>query len=132
MPENMPQDRETGAAGSNYGHECGKEMIAALGGKKLNSRSNVFLLDGKRYAIHCARRRTTSVGVTYLVLKNLDAVLGAFQQDDGSYRLLELTAKQYRENMSPTGSKGPSAGRVGKVRRAVFENIGTLFKVVRL
>jgi hypothetical protein len=40
------QNQQTGAAGSNYGHEYGKTMIAALGGKKLNSRSNVFLLDG--------------------------------------------------------------------------------------
>ncbi len=128
----MPQNQQTGAAGSGYGHECGKKIIAALGGKKLNSRSNVFLLDGKRYTVHCARKRTTSVGVTYLVLKNLDAVLGAFQQEDGSYRLLKLSAKQYRDNMYPTRSKGPSAGRVGMVRRAVFEDIGTLFKLVRL
>lgn len=128
----MPQNQQTGAAGSNYGHECGKKMIAALGGNKLNSRSNVFVLDGKRYAVHCAQKRTTSVGVTYLVLKNLDAVLGAFQQDDGSYRVLLLSAKQYEANMYPTRSRGPSAGRVGMVKRTVFEDIGTLFKVVRL
>ncbi len=127
----MPQNQETGAAGSHYGHECGRKIIAALGGKKLNSRSNAFLLDGKQYSVHCARRHTTSVGVTYLVLEHLDAVLGAFQQEDGSYRVLLLSAKQYRDNMYPTRSRGASAGRVGMVRRAVFEDVGTLFRVVR-
>jgi hypothetical protein len=92
----MPQNQQTGAAGSDYGHECGKEMIAALGGKKLNNRSNAFLLDGKQYTVHFARERTISVGFTYLVLKNLDAVLGAFSK---------MTAHAAFSNCPPSNSE---------------------------
>jgi hypothetical protein len=128
----MPQNRETGAEASQYGREFGGKVIAALGGTRTKAGSNEFLLDGERLTIHCARRRTTKVGVTYRVLETCDAVLGAFEQDDGTYHVLRLSAEQYRNHMEPTRSRGPSAGRVGLVTRAVFLQLGSLVKVLRL
>ncbi len=128
----MPQDRESGAKANKFGREYGGKIIDALGAKKVKAGSNECVLNGKLVSLHCAHRNTDSVGVTRLCLKRLDAVLGAFEQEDGSFRVLQLPASQYTKNSKPTLSRGPSAGRVVLVKRAVFEKEGTLVKVVRL
>jgi hypothetical protein len=68
------------------------------------------------------------------MVKTLDAVLGAFEHPDGSYRVWRLSAQRCGDLMEaePTRSRGPSAGKVGMVRRAVFEQEGTLVAVVRI
>jgi hypothetical protein len=48
----------------------------------------------------------------------------------GSYRVWRLTAEQYKALMKETRSKGPSQGRVGIVKRAEFERLGTRFAKV--
>lgn len=82
--------------------------------------------------IKCAAARTNSIGVTYKMLDRLDAIIAAFQQDDGSFELWELTPTQYKAAMRPTASTGPSAGLVGIVRRAEFEQQGQSPGRVRL
>ncbi len=128
----MPQNRETGAEGNRFGREYGERITAALGGKLLRSGSNECILDGRRVSLHCAGVRTTSVGVLYDMLERIDAVIAAFQQDDGSFRVFQLALQQYKENMRPTGSGGASARKVGLVTRAVFEREGRLVGVVRV
>jgi hypothetical protein len=44
------------------------------------------------------------------MLERLEAILGAFELEDGSYDLFLLDADRYRANMQPTRSKGASAG----------------------
>jgi len=82
------------------------------------------VLNGQRVVIKCAAPATTSVGVTYQMLDRLDSVIGAFQRDDNDFDLWSLTPEQYKRSMRETASKGPSAGRVGIVRKADFENMG--------
>jgi hypothetical protein len=92
--------------------------------------TNEATLDGKRIVIKCARPRTQSVGVSYQMLRTLEAVLGAFQRDDGAFDVFSLCARIYRQHMTDTRSKGPAAGRVGIVTKNVFtaegESIGTV------
>lgn len=126
----MPQDRESGAEANRFGREDGGKIMAALGAKRVKAGSNECILDGRRISLHCARRKTSSVGVTKLCLKRLDAVLGAFEQEGGSFRVLELSADLYASHSEPTRSSGPSAGRVVLVSKPVFEKHGKLFKVV--
>jgi hypothetical protein len=128
----MTQDRESGAEANRFGREYGGKIIAKLGAKKFKSGSNECELDGKRVSVHCARKRTKSVGVTLLCLKQLDAVLGAFEQEDGSFRVLRLSALLFTNHSRPTRSKGPSAGRVVLVTRAVFEKYGELVQIIPL
>lgn len=123
----MPQDRESGARASQYGRECGKKIIAAIGAKSVKLGSNECDLNGELLSVHCARKATDSVGVTYKALDRISAVLGAFEQDDDSYLVWRLTAEQYKRVMKETRSKGPSQGRVGIVKRAEFERLGTRF-----
>jgi hypothetical protein len=68
------------------------------------------------------------------MVNTLDAVLGAFEDANGSYRVLRLPARRCADltDADPTASHGPSARKVGMVRRAVFEQEGTLVAVVRI
>jgi hypothetical protein len=126
----MPQDRESGARASKYGRECGKKIMDAIGAKSVKRGSNECDLKGELLSVHCARKATDSVGVTYKALDRISAVLGAFEQDDGSYIVWRLTADQYRAAMKETRSKGPAQGRVGIVKRVEFEHSGTRFAKV--
>ena len=126
----MPQDRESGARASRYGLECGKRIIEAIGAKSIKPGSNECSLHGELLSVHCAHRDNGSIGVTYEALERIAAVLGAFEQEDGSYVVLRISKEQYKELMTPTRSRGPSANKVGIVRRTDFERYGSRFATV--
>jgi len=130
----MSQDRQSGAEASRYGHDCGERIATALGTRLLSAASNECLLNGERVVIKCARTATTKVGISYQMIQTLAAVLGAFEDVDGTYRVLRLPAQRCANLMdaAPTASRGPSAGKVGMVNRAAFEHEGTLVAVVRI
>lgn len=88
--------------------------------------SNECSLQGELLSVHCARKDTDSVGVTFKALDRIAAVLGAFEQDDGSYIVRRMPADRYRSLMKDTRSRGASHGRVGIVKRADFERHGTV------
>ncbi len=95
------------------------------------SASNEASLDGTRVVIKCAAPATDSVGVTFKMLETLDAVIGAFQLDDGSFELWSLPGDVFRAEMRDTRSRGAAKGKVGLVRRAVFSSRGTSVGRVR-
>jgi hypothetical protein len=98
----------------------------------LGKKSNEADWNGQRVVIHCAHHETTSVGVLYHMTTRLDAVLGAFQNESGSYQVMRLPIERCIPMMKakPTQSRGPSAGRVGKIPRQLFETEGELVKTV--
>src|ERR1700722_11287629 len=102
----MPQDRESGARASRYGRECGKQIIEAIGARSVKRGSNECNLGGELLSVHCARRDTDSVGVTFKALDRIAAVLGAFEQEDGSYIVRRMPADRYRSLMKDTRSRG--------------------------
>src|SRR2546426_9369824 len=108
----MPQDRFSGAEANRYGRQRAEQIAAALGAEPMNNASNEYLLDEERVVIKCARTRTTQVGVTYQMLNRLAAVLGAFEQLDGSYRVLRLPARRYATLMKPTRSRDRKSTRL--------------------
>ena len=129
----MSQNRETGAEANRYGREFGEKIAAALGAQKVRKGSNECLLNGERVVIKCRQRGPVqSVGVTYLMLERLAGVLGAFEEADGCYSIVRLPAERFRAAMTPTRSRGPSAGRVGVVKRRVFEAHGKRITTLRL
>jgi hypothetical protein len=128
----MPQDRETGAAGNAFGHETAPRIAQALGATRLSKSSNEFALQGRRLVIKCARVNTSSVGVTYKMLDRIEAVLGAFEEQDGRFGIYEISAAEFRERMRPSQSKGPSEGKVGLVARKDFHQHGKLVSRVAL
>jgi hypothetical protein len=126
----MPQDRESGARASRYGRAFGEKIIGAIGAKRIKIGSNECLLGEELLSIHCAHRNTRSVGVTYKALDRISAVVGAFEQQDGSYLLLRMMKRRYKGLMRDTRSLGPSRNRVGIVKRSDFERYGTRFAAI--
>ena len=81
----MPQDQETGAAGDAFGRETAPLIAQAIGATMRGGASNEADFNGQRVVIKCARQKTQSVGVTYQMLERLDAIVAAFELDDGSF-----------------------------------------------
>lgn len=130
----MPQNRETGARASKFGHQNGTLVIGQLGGTNRKPGSNECDLQGERVSVHSAhyrQGRPQSVGVTLACLKAVRSVVGAFEDEDGSFRVLKLTARDFRRFSRPTASLGPSFGRVVLVKRSVFEDYGNAIPLVR-
>jgi hypothetical protein len=94
--------------------------------------SNEATFKGKNIVIKCAAPATDSVGVTFKMLDRLDSIVAAFQRDDGSFELWCLPAEKCRSEMRDTRSTGASAGKVGLVRKDVFERQGKLITRITL
>jgi hypothetical protein len=86
----MPQDRQSGLKASRFGKECARRIASAIGATMLGAKSNECIWNGQRTLIKTAHQRTTSVGVLYHMIERVDAVLGAFQDADESYRVMRL------------------------------------------
>ena len=129
----MPQDQESGARAVEYGLQTARQIAQELGGTKIgNSRSNEYEVSGRKIVIKCARINTKSVGVPYQLLDRVAAIFGSFQNENGSYDIYEMAPDIYRKNMKPTHSTGPSAGRVGMVRKTTFLDQGKFLQRVNL
>jgi hypothetical protein len=128
----MPQDQASGAAASAWGRETAKKIARAIGATVPTGSSNECSFNGESVVIKCAAAATDQVGVTYKMLPRLTLVLGAFQREDGKFDLYALDPKVYDANERPTQSQGRSAGRVGNVRRHVFETAGRFVQTVSI
>jgi hypothetical protein len=100
----------------------------------LGNKSNECLWNNQQVLIKTGHHRTRSVGVLYHMTDRIQAVLGAFEQADETYRVIRLPIERCATvmNAKPTRSLGPSANRVGMIPRKVFEAEGQLVQVVRL
>jgi hypothetical protein len=130
----MPQDRESGLRASRWGKECARRIASVIGAKMLGTKSNECAWSGERTIIKCAHPNTKSVGVLYHMTDRIDCVLGAFQDEGGSFRVVRLPMERCKAIMDakPTRSWGPSAGRVGLIPRKIFEDEGRLVAVVHI
>jgi hypothetical protein len=102
----------------------------AIGAQTVKPGSNECSLHGELLSVHCARKNTDRIGVTYKALERLAAVLGAFEQEDGSYAVWRMPKAQYEELMTDTRSRGSSKGKVGMVKKVEFERRGTRLATV--
>ena len=128
----MPQDQETGAAGDAFGRLTAPLIAQAIGATMHGNTSNEADFDGQRVVIKCARQKTQRVGVTYLMLEHLDAIIAAFERSDGAFEVISLPAEAFRQRMTETQSRGASAGAVANVSKKVFINEGRPISVVKV
>jgi hypothetical protein len=119
----MPQDQQSGAAAREWGLKTGKAVAERLGAEQVRPGANEYRLGGELVVIKCAAPRTPGVGVTYAMLERVAKVIGAFEQEDGSFELLALTASEFLSHARDSRS-ADAAGRVGQVGRLVFEQSG--------
>ena len=119
LEDNMPRNRNTGAAANFWGRQTARRIMAEIGARPAGNGNECFW-KGCRFVIHSANRGVTKVGVSYKMIKHLHAVIGVFRKSGSTVEMYELDPNICSDNMTPTRSKGPSKGRVGMVRRAVF------------
>jgi hypothetical protein len=100
-------------------------LAKALGASIPTGGSNECILDGQPVVIKCAAASTDSVGVTFLMLKRVARIIGAFETSKNTFDVWSITPQQYESQMRDTASKGASAGKVGLVRRSYFEKAGS-------
>jgi hypothetical protein len=120
------QSRESGAAANEYGRKTAQSVARVIGAASTSSTSNEFKFNDAAVTIRCARAKTTSVGVSLLMLDRISEILGAFENADGTYSVCSLSPATFKKHMRPTRSRGPSAGRVGLVSRTAFEQFGSV------
>jgi hypothetical protein len=128
----MTQDRASGAAANEWGRVTARAIASKIGAVMKGRTSNEATLNGEKVVIKCAASATDSVGVTFRMLDRLDSIIGAFQLDDKSFELWSLSPETFHQEMRDTRSKGSAAGKVGIVRRDVFEKSGRLLARIRL
>lgn len=128
----MAQDHQSGAAGNAFGREMAPKIARAIGATMVRSGSNEAALNTSRIVIKSAGPHTSSVGVSKKMLLHLNAVVAAFQTADGTFDVFSLPAVIYKKHMTETRSKGPSAGRVGIVTKAVFTSKGERISTIRV
>jgi len=127
----MPQDKVSGADANTYGRETSRKIAIAIGAISISEASNEFELNNRRITIRCAKKRTMNLGAPYQLLERVNAVVVALEQENGDYKLYEISPAKFKENMKPTRSTGPSAGRVGLVRKSLFINEGKFIQTVK-
>jgi hypothetical protein len=128
----MAQDRQSGLEASRYGRRCARLIAKAIGAEMVGNKGNECIWNGQRVVIKTAHNQTTSVGVLYHMVDRIKCVLGAFEENDGSYRVMQLPIECCAAIMKPTRSQGPSAGRVGMIDRKVFEDEGKLVRFMQI
>jgi hypothetical protein len=128
----MKQDQLSGAAADEWGRKTARAIASELGAEMKSATSNEATFNGKNIVIKCAAPATDSVGVTFKMLDRLDSIVAAFQRADGSFDLWRLPADKFRREMRDTRSTGASAGKLGLVRKDVFEKHGELITRVNL
>jgi hypothetical protein len=122
----MSQTRDSGAAGNDFGRSFAPRLANVLGARMVRTGSNECVYQNEHMVLKSARGRTRSIGVSYRMLDGLNAILAAFQDPEGAWRVFRVDAAEYRRSMRPTGSRGPSAGRVGVLDLNTIVRVGTL------
>lgn len=114
----MPQDRETGAAGRDYGLRLARGVARCMGLEMLRKGSNEVRWRDGLAVIKSCRPGTSSFGVTAAMLQRLDAILAAFEDDDGEVQVWALPAEKFRSAMYDSRSLASAGGRVKMVARS--------------
>jgi|GEM_PF-702034 len=128
----MPIDRISGADADRYGSETARKIAKAIGATSISEISNEFELNNRKITIRCARKGNTQFGVPYQILNRVNAVMAALEQENGNYKLYEISPEKFKQHMRPTASKGSSAGRVGIAGKNLFINEGKFVQLVKL
>jgi hypothetical protein len=126
----MTQDRKSGAAAYWWGLKTGARIMRCLGAESISRNRNECRLGDEIVVIKCSASKTGRVGVSYLMLKRIAAVIGAFARNSAEFDLYRLSPEDYERHMTPTRSKGASSGKVGMVRKDIFLQLGKYLGVV--
>ena len=120
----MPQDRESGAAGREYGLRTGRGLAKLMGLKKLSGTSNEVVWNGQPAVIKACNPGTSSIGITASMLPRLETVLVAVEDDHRRVQVWALPATRFRADMYDSRSTGSVGGRVKMLARSIITQEG--------
>ena|SRR2546427_13028447 len=125
----MRQNAQSGAEANQWGRRTARSIARRIDAVPVaDGRSNEFARDGRLITIRCARRDTTSVGVSYKMLDRVDAVIAAFETNDGAFELYEMSPSLYK--LFLRDSKGKN--QVGLVSKTYFVRFDRNFQTIHL
>jgi hypothetical protein len=123
----MPQNKNTGAAGNDFGHENAPKIAGAIGATLTRPGSNEATWNGMRAVIKSAGKNTSSVGVTYSMLETLQVIVAAFEHKTGVFEVYTLPADRFAELAIDSRTND----KVGIVTRKAFSEKGQRIKIVK-
>ena len=118
----MVQNRESGAAGNKYGHMMGEKVATFFGTKLLSKSSNEMILDGQRIVVKSARNKTPKIGLSTNMLKRVQSIIAAIENEDGSYTLYLVETQWYKKKMTQSLSRSDVKGKIKKVSCNAIRN----------
>src|ERR1700722_19128606 len=98
----MGQNRASGAAADRWGRATARLIAHRLGATMRGSASNKATYEGRSVVFKAAARATNHVGVTFNMLQTLEAIVAAFQLNDGSFEVWSLPTNVFLAKMKPT------------------------------
>jgi hypothetical protein len=117
----VPQDQESGSRAARFGKENAARIAQAIGATLLDpKKSNLASHAGRRVVLKSARIGNTFIGIPYSLLKQVTAVIAAFEEDQrGKFVIIDLPADIFRKEEKPQPRR-----EVGQVPRTVFFALG--------
>jgi hypothetical protein len=103
-------------------------IAAKIGAVSLTDHSNEFAYDGTIVTIRCAQLGDNQVGVLYTMLQRIDLVIGAFEEESGTYKLMATSPHLYKTQLRDSKNEG----KVGLVRKTQFEELGKTISTIKV
>ena len=123
--EPLGQDTASGQRAQRWGTQTARKIATVLGAEKTGLPvANEFLLDGKRIAIKCAKKRTTQCGLTNTMRDRMDYIICAVQTNQGPFSLYKITPEQWRKHANRPPEHNRNYAYLTHLSRSVFQSIG--------
>lgn len=121
----MGQNKITGSAAVEFGHEMAKMIAKFLDTELLSANSNEIIFEGERFVIKSAHRKTSSIGITVTMFGRLQGIIAAFENDEGRYTLYKVDLKRSPPlQMVLSQSSGHKNNKVIKISRKSIQKYG--------
>ena len=128
------QRRLAGRQANRWGRKAARKVMEKIGAQRRprGNNSNECMLSDERVVIKLAKAKTTSVKITYRMLRRIQAIIGAFEGTDGEFHLWKISSRVYEDNMWEDPKKRALSLRAGTVTRRIFEEKGESMGAVTL
>lgn len=120
------QDTASGQRAQKWGTRTARKIAARLKAEKAidQPQANEFILDGKRFAIKCAKPKTTQCGLTNKMRNRVDYIICASLTEDGTFHLYKVTPRQWEKHATDPPEHYRNYGSQTHLSRSVYRDIG--------
>jgi hypothetical protein len=119
----MLQTRDSGVEADKFGRANAIKVANFLGTSLISKNSNEIELEGELYVIKSTRRGNNSIGITKTMLKRLNGVVGAFENEKGEYELYKTKLEDFLALQNPSRSLSHQTNKGSKVIKMSSKDI---------